>query len=414
MTVASAVYPPQGFGSGGGAGATSSGGSGAVQVSDGAGGFSNDTDFTYISDRLTVGSGGIGPSVDATTDMTFPGSGVFRFSQSGTDRIEFRSTSGTFGNNGIIINSELDNTSLEIREFSTAPNPKIEIVGSRGTQASVAPLQSGDRLASYVFSGNNATGGAFSSRISGAEIRGVANENWGASNFGTRIEIRTSSDGAGGQALSATFEADGRFTTKDGSTTEPSWSFDSDFSSSTKGIYRLDANTFGVGYERLRLQSEGTNTLRSNIDCAMYGNPGGAATFTLTRSRGTIASPTNVLSGDQIGRIFFNGNTNAAGYSEVVSAQITCTAEENFTASAFGTRLEFSTVPVGSTVLTNAMTLEESGQVTIEVASLRFWVTNDAGRPAAGVQGRVFFNSDDGNLNIDDGTNWILPDGTIT
>lgn len=38
----------------------------------------------------------------------------------------------------------------------------------------------------------------------------------------------------------------------------------------------------------------------------------------------------------------------------------------------------------------------------------------DAGRPAAGVAGRVIFNTDDGNLNIDDGANWILPDGTTT
>lgn len=39
---------------------------------------------------------------------------------------------------------------------------------------------------------------------------------------------------------------------------------------------------------------------------------------------------------------------------------------------------------------------------------------SDAQRPAAGVQGRIIFNATDANLNIDDGTNWILPDGTIT
>lgn len=38
----------------------------------------------------------------------------------------------------------------------------------------------------------------------------------------------------------------------------------------------------------------------------------------------------------------------------------------------------------------------------------------DSDRPAAGTAGRVIFNTDDGNLNIDDGTNWILPDGTTT
>lgn len=38
----------------------------------------------------------------------------------------------------------------------------------------------------------------------------------------------------------------------------------------------------------------------------------------------------------------------------------------------------------------------------------------DATRPAAGTAGRVIFNTDDGQLNIDDGTNWTLPDGTTT
>jgi hypothetical protein len=47
-------------------------------------------------------------------------------------------------------------------------------------------------------------------------------------------------------------------------------------------------------------------------------------------------------------------------------------------------------------------------------APTKLWVGTDATRPAAGTAGRVFFNSDDGNLNIDNGTNWILPDGTTT
>lgn len=54
----------------------------------------------------------------------------------------------------------------------------------------------------------------------------------------------------------------------------------------------------------------------------------------------------------------------------------------------------------------NGFTLTQGGLV-VEV-------TNDGGRGAAGTAGRVIFNTTDGNLNIDDGTNWILPDGTTT
>lgn len=44
----------------------------------------------------------------------------------------------------------------------------------------------------------------------------------------------------------------------------------------------------------------------------------------------------------------------------------------------------------------------------------QLYVTDDAGRPSAGTAGRIFFNTTDGQLNIDDGTNWTLPDGTTT
>ena len=38
----------------------------------------------------------------------------------------------------------------------------------------------------------------------------------------------------------------------------------------------------------------------------------------------------------------------------------------------------------------------------------------DATRGSAGTAGRIIFNTDDGQINIDDGTNWTLPDGTTT
>lgn len=48
------------------------------------------------------------------------------------------------------------------------------------------------------------------------------------------------------------------------------------------------------------------------------------------------------------------------------------------------------------------------------VQSIYLKPLTNATRGAAGTAGRVIFNSDDGQLNIDDGTNWTLPDGTTT
>jgi len=41
-------------------------------------------------------------------------------------------------------------------------------------------------------------------------------------------------------------------------------------------------------------------------------------------------------------------------------------------------------------------------------------IKTDSNRGSAGQEGREIFNSDDGQINIDDGTNWTLPDGTTT
>jgi len=46
--------------------------------------------------------------------------------------------------------------------------------------------------------------------------------------------------------------------------------------------------------------------------------------------------------------------------------------------------------------------------------TLRIPVFTNATRPPAGNAGRLIFNTDDGLLNVDNGTNWTLPDGTIT
>lgn len=60
-------------------------------------------------------------------------------------------------------------------------------------------------------------------------------------------------------------------------------------------------------------------------------------------------------------------------------------------------------------------TIFADGDVTMAATKmLTIGVYADGSRPAAGTAGRVIFNTTDANLNIDDGTNWILPDGTTT
>ena len=52
--------------------------------------------------------------------------------------------------------------------------------------------------------------------------------------------------------------------------------------------------------------------------------------------------------------------------------------------------------------------------VLLREAELVTRVYTDTNRPDPGEVGKVIFNTTDGQLNIDDGTNWTLPDGTTT
>lgn len=53
-------------------------------------------------------------------------------------------------------------------------------------------------------------------------------------------------------------------------------------------------------------------------------------------------------------------------------------------------------------------------KVFLRITSLQLPVLEDSNRGNPGQAGRVIFNTDDGQINIDDGTDWTLSDGTVT
>ncbi|MGC1273923.1 MAG: hypothetical protein WBC44_09465 [Planctomycetaceae bacterium] len=75
----------------------------------------------------------------------------------------------------------------------------------------------------------------------------------------------------------------------------------------------------------------------------------------------------------------------------------------------------------GATPTANSLEIQNSSGTRLggfgKVGELLLPVFTDATRPTAGVAGRVIYNSDDaaaGGINVDDGTQWRLGDGTIT
>lgn len=93
---------------------------------------------------------------------------------------------------------------------------------------------------------------------------------------------------------------------------------------------------------------------------------GAIAAFTARRANGTDASPTALLSGDQIGAFNFHGFyvTGGPAYSSV-QANLAGYAAQNWTSTNQGTKVVIRTTPNNSTTLTDALTVGQDGSAIV-------------------------------------------------
>lgn len=111
------------------------------------------------------------------------------------------------------------------------------------------------------------------------------------------------------------------------------------------------------------LQIVGVDANVARVEADSFGN---IATFTARRANGTGASPTALLSADQIGSFNFHGYyvTGGPGYSSV-QANLSCYATQNWTSTNQGTKVIIKTTPNNSTTLTDALTVDQNGSATV-------------------------------------------------
>jgi len=84
---------------------------------------------------------------------------------------------------------------------------------------------------------------------------------------------------------------------------------------------------------------------------------GGYAGYISRRYNGTAISPTQVLDGDEIGRLGINGYT-STGWLSIGQARISFVSTDNQTGTSQGSKIEFWTTPKGNTVANRSKTLE--------------------------------------------------------
>lgn len=218
----------------------------------------------------------------------------------------------------------------------------------------------------------------------------------------------------------------------------------------------------GVSSPASMFEGEGTDGT-TEVRLTRVSTDTGSPRIRYRKARGTPGSEADVASGDIIGTFTFHCYRNSAYQGADSPASCMFFAEVTGTPSGNSVPgdIVFNTTDVGQTANANAMRISHEAGVFIYVSpggttptviptnaaglfaresnaqifgieedgtvwqltgtglsdadgTYHLPVLTDGTRPAAGTAGRIFFNSTDGQLNIDDGTNWTLPDGTTT
>jgi hypothetical protein len=178
-----------------------------------------------------------------------------------------------------------------------------------------------------------------------------------------------------------------------------------DFSIDTDGVFWDDANRrLGIGTDTpdfdLHIYNGSSQPIMQFQDDR---SNNGSPAFIMKKSRSGGSASDNDRMGDMQFR-FVNSassNVNAANVRGVVT-DVTSGTEDSY--------MEFLVMSAGSK--TSRMQIDGSGVNMLDYTIL--YNRTDANRGAAGTAGRMIFNTDDGQINIDDGTNWTLSDGTTT
>lgn len=112
-----------------------------------------------------------------------------------------------------------------------------------------------------------------------------------------------------------------------------------------------------------------------------------SAALSFRKARGSLTSYSAVQTNDDLMSMTFRGyQTTTNGY--VTSSSITATAEDNFTSTVFGSRINFNVTPIGSGSITNVGRITQSGFTSAgSTPSVANVGTNSCGTTAATIAG---------------------------
>lgn len=163
----------------------------------------------------------------------------------------------------------------------------------------------------------------------------------------------------------------------------------------------LNAGTLPTAIAGTVVRAANADATTSRIVAEGYG---AIAALTIARADGTAASPTQVLSGDQVGGFnAFAWGSNGAWNGTIASVRVY--AAENISGTGWGSKLCLATTPSGTTTNTDSLCQQNSGGVTV-------------GSPTGGDQGAGTINATglyvNGVAAVAGGITALTGDGTAT
>lgn len=127
-------------------------------------------------------------------------------------------------------------------------------------------------------------------------------------------------------------------------------------------------------------------------------DPGESPYVIFYRSRGTLASPTAVQSGDALGTVFSSSYDGSSWSGGGGGASMSFRASESWNSTNRGTLIAFLTTPNGQVTASERFQIKSTGQV-------RFIPL--AADPAGAEAGDVYYNSGSNKLKVYNGTSWV-------
>lgn len=243
--------------------------------------------------------------------------------------------------------------------------PILVMSRSNGTASSPTATVNDDVVGRFLIGGLTASG--WSNRVTGGEIRFTAAENY-TTNPSTDYELYMVQ--AGSSTLARRYKIDG--------VAGDHYWYGS--GASPAQIMVLDGSGNGEGC--LTLNTDGGQSYNGLFIYTASSTAGNRANITLSRSRGTNASPTAISDGDIIGEVSIDGCHEADNY--VTAGYIRSTAAGNWSSSSFPADLSFFTNAGSAGYTTPIMSLTNEGRVGIKETAPLYGVHITANDDRAG------------------------------